>query len=463
MKNSFDTDTIAAIATAPGEAGIGIVRISGNEALDILKKIYIEKDRLERVEFIPRKMYYGLVRNNKGQELDEALCVYMKGPNSYTGEDVTEIQCHGGSVSVGEILKATIEAGARLAEAGEFTKRAFLNGRLDLAQAEAVMDIISAKTGKSLNAAVGQLSGRISKSIKKAMDLEVELIAHIEAGIDFPEHDIEALTEKKIMEGLQSALTELEKLRDGFEEGRLIKDGVKTAIVGKPNVGKSSLLNALISESKAIVTDIPGTTRDIVEETLNIDGILIRLLDTAGLRHTEDLVESIGVERTKKAIQEADLVLMVIDGSEEFSEQDEKIAELLIEKRVILVLNKCDLEKKISIENHYDKVKSLDVISVSAKEEIGIENLEAGIRRLVESGKAGASGNLPVTNARHRELIERAYTDLKKAISSIELGIPLDLVSLDIRDSWENLGMITGDSITGDVASEIFSRFCIGK
>ena len=431
--------------------------------MEVLKKLFREKDGRKRTEFIPRKMYYGLVENKKGQELDEALCVYMKGPNSYTGEDVVEIQCHGGSVSVSEILKASLEADSRLAEAGEFTKRAFLNGRIDLAQAEAVMDIISAKTGRSLNAAVGQLSGKISKSIKKTMDIEIELIAHIEAGIDFPEHDIEELTEMKIIEGLQKALEELDKLRKGFEEGRLIKDGIKTAIVGRPNVGKSSLLNALISESKAIVTDIPGTTRDIVEETLNVDGILIKLLDTAGLRHTEDVVESIGVERTKKAIIEADLVLMVMDSSEEISEQDQKISELLLEKRVILVLNKCDLEQKLTLVRHFDNVKYLDIISVSAKEEIGIEKLESGIRKLVEEGKAGASGNQPVTNARHRELIEKAYADIRKAIESIELGVPLDLISLDIRDSWEKLGMITGDSISGDVASEIFSRFCIGK
>lgn len=463
MKNNYDSDTIAAIATAPGEAGIGIVRVSGEKSLDILKKLYTDKEGNKKNDFIPRVLYYGMVEGKDAEILDEALFAYMKGPNSYTGEDVVEIQCHGGSVSVGEILRECLDSGARIAEAGEFTKRAFLQGRIDLAQAEAVMDIISAKTGRSLNAAVGQLSGKISKSIKTIMNTQVELIAHIEASIDFPEHDIEEITMTRIMEGLLESKRELENLRNGFDEGRLIKDGIKTAIVGKPNVGKSSLLNALINDSKAIVTDIPGTTRDIIEEVINIGGILVKLLDTAGLRHTVDVVESIGVERTKIAIEESDLVLMVLDGSQKPTLQDVEISELLLDKKVIIVKNKCDLTQDEEMNVFVKNLKSMSVLEVSAKEEIGISVLEAEIKKLVETGKASAAGNLPVTNARHRALIEKAYTDTNKAIDSLKMEVPLDLVSLDIRDSWENLGMITGDSITGDVASEIFSRFCIGK
>ena len=463
MNNTYETDTIAAIATGPGEAGIGIVRVSGANSLEIIRELYIDRNGNKKSVFVSKMLYYGTIQGLEGNALDEALCTFMKGPNSYTGEDVVEIQCHGGSASVTEILKECMFLGARLAEAGEFTKRAFLRGRIDLAQAEAVMDIISAKTGRSLNAAVGQLSGKISKSVKKIMDIEVELIAYIEAGIDFPEHDIEELTEERIKEGLIDAKNILEKLREGFEEGRLIKDGIKTAIVGKPNVGKSSLLNALINDSKAIVTDVPGTTRDIIEETLVVDGVLIKLLDTAGLRHTEDVVESIGVERTKKAIEEADLVLMVLDGSSKPTGQDRDIIELLKDKKVIIVKNKIDLGNNQEMDRFIRSIENLGVILVSTKNEIGIETLEQAIRKLVEKGTASSSGNLPVTNARHRELIEKAYLNICKAVEALQIGVPLDLVSLDIRDSWECLATLTGESITGDIATEIFSRFCIGK
>ncbi len=463
MNGMIAKDTIAAIATAPGEAGVGIIRISGSESLVILQGIYQNAQGEKRDVFEPRFMYYGKIVNQDGNNIDEALCVYMKGPRSYTGEDVVEIQCHGGSMAAQEILWRVLGKGARLAEAGEFTKRAFLNGRIDLAQAEAVMDIISAKTGRSLNVAVGQLSGRISKSVKDVMDILVELVAFIEAAIDFPEHDIEELTEEKISNGLRDALGRIESMRTGFYEGRLIRDGVKTAIVGRPNVGKSSLLNALINESKAIVTDIPGTTRDVIEEVLSIDGILVRLLDTAGLRKTADVVESIGVERTRAVIENSDLVLFVLDISEAPTEQDREISEELKHKEVIIVLNKSDKPEDPMMIAFVEKIKKIGVVQVSSKEEIGLEVLEAEIKKIVESGRATSSGNMPITNNRHRELIDRAYRNVLSAIEALELGTPLDLVSLDIRDCWENLGRITGESVMKDVAAEIFSRFCIGK
>lgn len=475
----MDNKTIAAISTAPGEAGIGIIRISGTLSFDILRNIYRDKESKARDEFKSRYMYYGTAVNSNGNVIDEALFVFMKGPYSYTGEDVCEIQCHGGSVSTGEILSRALGLGAEVAEPGEFTKRAFLNGRLDLSQAEAVMDIISSKTGRALNVAVEQLKGNISIKIREIMNICISLLAHIEASIDFPEHDIEEVTSEKIREELLMALKLVKNLETGFEEGRFIREGIKTAIVGKPNVGKSSLLNALLKDERAIVTDVPGTTRDIIEESLNVSGILVKIIDTAGLRNTEDLVESIGIDRTKKAIDTADIVLFILDGSEEITDEDREIATLLKNKKVVIVLNKNDKvrndefdERIIIRQNEFIKecfidkkneIQLIKTINVSAKELTNIHLLEDVIKSLVENGIIQQEGSTPITNARHRDLIQKAERILSGSINELNDGVPVDLLSIQIKEAWRMLGLITGDSVSTDISKEIFSRFCVGK
>ncbi len=471
--------TIAAISTAPGEAGVAIIRVSGDLSYDIFMNIFRDKQIRKKSEFIDRHMYYGSAVNNRESLIDEGLFVFMKAPNTYTGEDVFEIQCHGGSSSTGEILSRVLELGAELAEAGEFTKRAFLNGKIDLSQAEAVMDIISSKTGRALNVAVGQLRGNISNKVREIMHIFISLLAHIEASIDFPEHDIEEVTNKRMNDELSHAFELISNLEIGFEEGRFIKDGIKTAIVGKPNVGKSSLLNALLKDERAIVTEVPGTTRDIIEEIINISGILVRIIDTAGLRGTTDLVESLGIERTKKTIDLADLVLFVLDASEEITDEDFQIATLLSDKKVVLVLNKSDkfingfttdsiLDKfsNFLIENIDSKNKNVDfikIVEISAKDSTNINLLEEIIQSMVEKGMIQQEGSTPVTNARHRDLILKAERIIASSIKELNSGVPIDLLSIQIKEAWRMLGLITGDSVNSDITKEIFSRFCVGK
>lgn len=455
--------TIAAIATAPGEAGIGIVRISGENSVEILKKVFIPKKR-RKVEDIPSRMVvYGHVIESNGGILDEVLAIIMRKPYSYTTEDVVELHCHGGVVPVRRIMEEVLKNGADIAEPGEFTKRAFLNGRIDLAQAEAVIDVITSKTETGLNAALNQLEGELSKEIRTVMDKLIAMLAHIEASIDFPEHDIEEITVENIKRMLIEAKSSIELLLESFEEGKIVRDGLNTAIIGRPNVGKSSLLNVLLKENRAIVTEVPGTTRDIIEEYLNIGGILIRLIDTAGIRETLDIVERIGVERTKGAIGKADLVILVVDASDELLQEDMEIIELIKEKKVIVALNKMDLGNVQNEKQLKELFGEENVIVMSAKNKFGIDKLEERIKALVFQGRLSINNNSMVTSIRHKNLLDKALDNIKKAMDSIENDIPVDLISVDIREAWSCLGAITGDTVEEDIVKEIFSKFCIGK
>ncbi|MFZ5353903.1 MAG: tRNA uridine-5-carboxymethylaminomethyl(34) synthesis GTPase MnmE [Bacillota bacterium] len=455
-------ETIAAIATAPGEAGIGIVRISGDKAVDILDSIFKAKSKIYVKDIPSRKVTFGYIFDDN-RIVDEVLAIVMKAPYSYTTEDVVEIHCHGGIVPIRKIMELVLHNGAVLAEPGEFTKRAFLNGRIDLTQAEAVIDVITSKTENGLNAAVNQLEGSLSDEIKRIMDNLLAAIAHIEASIDFPEHDIEEVTSESIKELLKKSEKSVRELIDSFEEGRIVKDGLSTAIIGRPNVGKSSLLNVLLKYNRAIVTDIPGTTRDIIEEYLNIGGVLIKLIDTAGIRETEDIVEKIGVERTKEAIKEAELIIFVIDMSEELLDEDKEILSYIKDKKVVVAANKIDAGRKADIDFIYERFGKNNVIEMSVKNSMGIQELEKHIKEMVYHGNVSVRNNRMVTNIRHKDLLDKAIESIKKAIASIDAGVPVDLVSVDIKDSWSKLGSITGDTVDEDIVTEIFSKFCIGK
>ncbi|MGE5633464.1 MAG: tRNA uridine-5-carboxymethylaminomethyl(34) synthesis GTPase MnmE [Caulobacteraceae bacterium] len=455
--------TIAAIATAPGEAGIGIVRISGDRSIEILEKVFKPKKNINITEIPSRTVTYGHAVDENGRVLDEVLVIIMKRPYSYTTEDVVEIHCHGGIIPVKRIMEQVLKNGAYLAEPGEFTKRAFLNGRIDLAQAEAVIDVITSKTESGLNAALNQLEGELSVEIKKIMEKLLSMLAHIEASIDFPEHDIEEVTLNRITDMLKDAEKAIVSLIDTFGEGKIIRDGLSTAIIGRPNVGKSSLLNVLLKENRAIVTEVPGTTRDIIEEYLSIGGVLVRLIDTAGIRETEDVVEKIGVQRTKEAINRAELIVLVIDASKELQHEDKAIISLVEGKRVIVALNKIDLGIKCDRSSLERMFGSGSLIEMSVKNKLGIDKLEEYINNMVFQGKLSIKKNMLVTNIRHKDLLDKARESIKRALESLKGGIPVDLVSVDIKDAWNNLGAITGDTVEEDIINEIFSKFCIGK
>lgn len=455
--------TIAAIATAPGEAGIGIVRISGEKSIEILKKVFKPKKNIDITDIPSRRVMYGHAVDRDGEVLDEVLAIIMRKPYSYTTEDVVELHCHGGIVPVRKIMEEVLKNGADIAEPGEFTKLAFLNGRIDLAQAEAVIDVITSKTETGLSAAMNQLEGELSKEIKAIMDKLLSMLAHIEASIDFPEHDVEEITVSNIRNMLVEAKTSAADLVASFDEGKIVRDGLKTAIIGRPNVGKSSLLNVLLKENRAIVTEVPGTTRDIIEEYLNIGGILIRLIDTAGIRETEDIVERMGVERTKGAISNSDLVILVLDASSELLYEDNEIIDLIKAKKVIAAINKTDLGFSINKKYLTDLFGENNVIEMSVKNRDGIDKLEERIKGLVFHGKLSINKNSMVTNIRHKNLMDRALENMDRALSSIEDEIPVDLISVDIREAWSNLGAITGDTVEEDIVKEIFSKFCIGK
>ena len=456
-------DTIAAVGTAPGESGIGIVRMSGGLSVKILENIFKGKKAKEVKDIPNRFMAYGHIIDDEGKNVDEVLVVIMKAPYSYTAEDVVEIHCHGGILSIKRIIELVLKNGARLAEQGEFTKRAFLNGRIDLAQAEAVIDVITAKTEGGLDNALNQLDGLLSVQIKEIMEILITIITHIEASVDFPEHDIEEITAENVRNNTSLAKERIQLLLDTYEEGKIKREGLNTAIVGRPNVGKSSLLNILLKESRAIVTDIPGTTRDIIEEYLNLGGVLLKLIDTAGLRHTEDVVEKIGVERTKDAISKADLIILILDISEELKKEDRETIDLIKNKEVIVVGNKIDLginDDLTEIEKQFNKDR---LVLMSIKENDGIEKLKKTIVDMVYGGSAKHKSSSLISNIRHKDLLERAKDSLEKALEAVAQSIPVDLVSLDIKDAWRYLGEITGDTIEEDIINEIFSRFCIGK
>lgn len=457
-------DTIAAIATAPGEAGIGIVRISGEKALEVIDKLFLSVQGKPLGAYPPRRMTYGyLIDPETGDRVDEVLAVYMKAPHTYTREPLVEINCHGGMIPVKRILTLILRQGVRAAAPGEFTKRAFLNGRIDLAQAEAVMDLISAKTDKGFDVAMDQLEGSLSQQVKSYQQEIMGLLAHVEVSIDFSEEDVDEVALEYLLKESQRIAEGLEKLLATAETGRIIREGLSTVIVGKPNVGKSSLLNALLRENRAIVTEIPGTTRDVIEAHFNIRGIPLRLIDTAGIRETEDVVEKIGVQRSKEFFNQADLVIFMLDASRELTAEDLELMDLVQHKRALVIINKTDLPPKLEI----DRVKGLfgesRVIHTSLLEGIGLEEVEDQLEAMVYTGGKKAKDTLMVTNVRHRDALERALKSLKEGIQAIEQQLPMDFIEVDFKNAWSYLGEITGDSLSEDLIDHIFSNFCIGK
>lgn len=458
-------DTIAAIATPPGEGGIGIIRISGQKALDIIEKIFLPKNPKLWEKKLSHHLYLGYIINKEAdnQIIDEVLVSIMRAPRSYTREDVVEINCHGGYLPLKLTLKLVLDQGARLAEPGEFSKRAFLNGRLDLSQAEAIIDLIRAKSEKGLAVALNQLEGKLSKKIREQRQELLRILAHLEASIDFPEDEIETLSGEEIAESLQKLMAEIKAQADGFQAGKIYRDGIKTVIVGKPNVGKSSLLNALLKENRAIVTDIPGTTRDVIEETVQVGGIALRIVDTAGIRQTQDLVEKIGVEKSIALLHEADLILVVLDVTQGLTQEDREILRMVQDSgtKFIVLLNKIDLTEV----GELGELSSLEapVVKISAKEEIGLEQLEKQIEELMLQGKVVAKDQGLITKFRHYEALQKARNHLEEAMRALQQGLPADFLSIDLKAAWEALGEITGETVGEDILDRIFADFCIGK
>lgn len=455
-------DTIAAIATALSASGIGIIRISGPESRKIAARVYRSKGGRKDIRVVPsHTINYGFIYDGE-ETIDEVLVMVMDGPRSYTGEDTVEIDCHGGVLAMRKILDAVIKYGARPAQPGEFTKRAFLNGRIDLSQAEAVIDVINAKNEYALKSSVSQLKGNIQKAIRKIREAIIYHIAYIESALDDPEHiSIDGYGETLYKE-VRKQEEEIDRLLMSVKEGKLVKEGIKTVIVGKPNAGKSSLLNTLLGEERAIVTDIAGTTRDILEETILLHGISLRILDTAGIRDTEDVVEKIGVEKAIDSAREADLVLFVVDSSIPLDENDREIMELLNDKKAIVILNKADLEQVVT-EEALENITSHPIVSVSAKEEQGIDLLEDQIKELFFRGELAFNDEIYITNARHKAALEEARKSLEMVENSIEMGMPEDFFSIDLMNAYEALGSIIGEAVGEDLVNEIFSKFCTGK
>ncbi|GAA6236547.1 tRNA uridine-5-carboxymethylaminomethyl(34) synthesis GTPase MnmE [Apilactobacillus micheneri] len=463
MSTTTDFDTIAAISTPPGEGGISIIRISGEDALQVISKLYRGKD-LSKVA--SHTINYGHIMDPETKEdIDEVMVSVMLAPKTYTCEDVIEINCHGGIVATNTILQLVLSYGARMAEPGEFTKRAFLNGRIDLSQSEAVMDIIDAKTNRSMKAAEGQLDGNLSRLIRTLRQQILDVLANVEVNIDYPEYDdAEVVTSNLLMKNAKDIKEKIIKLLKTSKQGQVLRDGLATSIVGRPNVGKSSILNHLLHQDKAIVTDVPGTTRDVLEEYVNVRGVPLKLVDTAGIRKTEDKVEKIGVDRSRKAIQSSDLVLLVLNSSEALLDEDKKLIELTDDAKRIVILNKTDLPQKIDIDEINQLIGKENVITTSAIKDDGTEPLEEMIAHLFfNEGIQSSQADVMVTNARHVSLLHKAKESLNNVISGLDDGMPVDLVQMDMRDCWESLGEITGDSYNGELLDQLFSQFCLGK
>ena len=456
----MNEDTIAAIATAPGESGIGVIRISGEMALPILESVF----RPAGGQIKSRKFAYGHVADPKTNEvIDEAMAVYMKAPRTYTAEDVAEIQCHGSIVSLRKILELVIREGARAAEKGEITNRAFLNGRLDLSQAEAVIDLVRAKSEKTFNVALDQLEGRFSAKINEIREDLADVLVNLTVNIDYPDEDIEEMTYEKLIASLQGARGKIAALLATAGTGRVIRDGLRVSIVGKPNVGKSSLLNALMGESRAIVTDVPGTTRDTIEENLLIRDIPVVLTDTAGIRDTEDEIEKIGIEKSKEAFNKADLIILVLDGSRQFTEEDRELIEATGSRRAVVLLNKKDRGLVASADELAALLPNALIIPAAVINGEGIEELAAAVEDLVYGGKVSRSENVIVTNARHKALLEEAGGRLDDALEMAAARQPLELLEIDVNRSYEALGEITGQTAVADIIDRVFERFCLGK
>ena len=450
--------TIVAISTAPGIGGIGIIRMSGENSFEILNKIFVTNDK----SIAGYTMNYGKIVDEKNVIIDEVLVSYFVAPNSYTRENVCEINSHGGMVVMKKILELCLKNGAILAEPGEFTKRAFLNGRIDLSQAEAVIDIINSKTDKEAKASINQLEGNLSLEIKNIRKDLISMMADIEASIDYPEYDVEEVTTNKVKEVLIKEKDRLIKLEKSFDNGKILKDGINTAIIGRPNAGKSSLLNIMLNEERAIVTSVEGTTRDTIEEYISINGIPLKIIDTAGIREANDEVEKIGVEKAKKIAKESDLIIGIFDISRKMNKEDYEILDILKNKNSIIVLNKIDLD-----ENNVDmgKVKEINkpIVQISTKTREGIENLYKEIENIIETKEISSDNEIIVTNTRHKSLIIKAMDSVDKSLETIENKMPIDIIVVYVKDILENLGEITGETVTEDIIKEIFSKFCLGK
>lgn len=459
----MERDTIAAISTAVSESGIGIIRISGDNTFDVIDKIYRSKSGSKKLSQVPtHTIHYGFICDDE-EVVDEVLVMVMRGPRSFTAEDTVEINCHGGVFAMRRILDLVIQKGARPADPGEFTKRAFLNGRIDLSQAEAVIDVIQAKNEYALKSSISQLKGAVQNAISGLRNEVLYEIAFIESALDDPEHISLDGYPQKLKQNVDKWIEKLEKLIQSSENGRMMKEGIKTVIAGKPNAGKSSLLNVLLGEDRAIVTDIAGTTRDVLTETIHLNGITLNLADTAGIRITDDLVEKIGVQKSEDHIQNADLILYVADSSTKLDENDEKIIQMLQNRKAIVLLNKTDLDSVVTESVLKEKTGNLAVIPVSAKNQTGIDELEQCIKDMFYQGEISFNDEVYITNARQKSLLIGARNSLYQVINSISMDMPEDFFSIDLMDAYDSLGRITGEQVGEDLVNEIFSKFCMGK
>lgn len=459
------SETIAAISTALGEGGIGIVRVSGDNSLNIMKQLFRECPEVIK----PRHAYFGHVNNSDNQIIDEAIFLYLKGPASYTGEDMLEIQAHGSNVSLKQILRAAIRSGARMAEPGEFTKLAFLNGKMDLSQAEAVIDIIKAKTDMTLDIAEGQKEGRLSYTVKEIRQSLLDILAQMAVNIDYPDEDIEQETYEAYIRDLKVALSDVNSILSTHSIGKIAREGIKVSIIGKPNVGKSSLMNALLGEGRVIVTDIPGTTRDTVEESANIDGIPIVLVDTAGIRDTDDTVERIGIDRTRAALDESDMAILVLDGSNDLTEEDQEVIDLLSKygkDRILVVINKSDICERINSDSIKDMIPHAEVINTSLIGRgalDGVRSVSERIANIYNIRDYSSHESAIVTNERHVAALEAAIENIEQTISMLENGEALEIAELNVHYAYDELGSIIGEAVGDEILDTVFSKFCLGK
>ncbi|HAR6548561.1 TPA: tRNA uridine-5-carboxymethylaminomethyl(34) synthesis GTPase MnmE [Staphylococcus pseudintermedius] len=456
-------DTITSISTPMGEGAIGIVRLSGHDAVEIADKLYKGKHLLKDVP--THTINYGHIIDPETEEVvEEVMVSVLRAPRTFTREDIVEINCHGGILTINRVLELTMTYGARMAEPGEYTKRAFLNGRIDLSQAEAVMDFIRSKTDRASKVAMNQIEGRLSDLIKRQRQSILEILAQVEVNIDYPEYDdVEDATTEFLLERSQEIKQEIQKLLDTGVQGKIMREGLSTVIVGKPNVGKSSMLNNLIQDNKAIVTEVAGTTRDVLEEYVNVCGVPLRLVDTAGIRETEDIVERIGVERSRKALSEADLILFVLNYNEPLTEDDRKLYEVIKNEDAIVIINKTDLEQRLDLAEVETMVGDMPIIQTSMLQQQGIDELEIQIRDLFFGGEVQSQDMTYVSNSRHISLLKQAKNAIQDAIDAAEMGVPMDMVQIDLTRTWEILGEIIGESASEELIDQLFSQFCLGK
>jgi len=452
-------DTISAISTAYGEGGIGIVRMSGSRSYEILSDIFDNIDKVEN-----RKLTYGHIRDPRdGRTVDEVLVVYMKAPHTYTGEDVVEINCHGSMVALRKILDITLKEGASLAEKGEFTKRAFLNGKIDLSQAEAVIDLIKASSSSGYDVALSQLDGSFGKNISEIRQKLVDILVDITVNIDYPDEDIEEIVYENLRENIFKIKEDIDYLISTSDTGRILKDGIKIAIIGKPNVGKSSLMNRLLMENRAIVTDIPGTTRDVIQENMMIRNIPVILIDTAGIRETDDKIEKIGIEKSKETFNDADLILFLLNSGDVIADEDYNIMNRVANKNILVLLNKSDMDRKIETDRIKEILGDKTFLDTSMETGQGVEELKDIIEKMVYKGNLKQDNSLIVTNARHLNLLRDASAFLEDSLKSIESNQPLEFIEIDVKNTYDDLGAILGEEVGDDILNEVFSRFCLGK